>query len=157
MQLSRFFSSIAYTCAIPLILIYSRKIALLSARAELFPLHDDVSNANEEIDYSKPMSDPSLENPLRSEEKDLPVVAQIEVLYDVEQIFMGKERTQDDENKDDGSIQMQIPNGKSMPRTSVLVGVFEVWLHGDPDGNESVRWRLAFNRPAWEFNRGLPY
>ena len=131
------------------------QIALLSARAELFPLHDDVSNANEEIDYSKPMSDPSLENPPRSVEKDLPVVAQVEVLYDVEQIFTGKERAQDDENKDDGS--MQIPDGQSMPRTSVLVGVFEGWLHGDPDGNESVRWRLAFNRPAWEFNRGLPY
>lgn len=131
------------------------QIALLSARAELFPLHDDVSNANEEIDYSKPMSDPSLENPPRTEEKDLPVVAQIEVLYDVEQIFTGKERAQDDENKDDGS--MQIPDGQSMPRTSVLVGVFEGWLHGNPDGEESVRWRLAFNRPAWEFNRGLPY
>jgi hypothetical protein len=130
---------------------------LLSARAELFPLHDDVANPNQEIDYSKSMSDPSLENSPR-EENDLPVVAQIEVLYDVEQVFTGKEHVQDNENKDNESTtQLQIPEGKSMPRTSVLVGVFEGWLHGDPDGNESVRWRLAFNRPAWEFNRGLPY
>ena len=128
----------------------------MSARAELFPLHDDAANANEDIDYSKPMSDPSLENSPRGE-KDLPVVAQIEVLYDVEQVFTGKANSQDDESKDDGPIQMQIPAGESMPRTSVLVGVFEGWLHGDPDGNESVRWRLAFNRPAWEFNRGLQY
>ena len=156
MQLSRFFSSLLTHVLLHSLSINSCQIALLSARAELFPLHEDVSSANE-IDYSKPMSDPSLENPPRNEEKDLPVVAQIEVLYDVEQIFTGKERTQDDENKDDGSIQMQIPDGRSMPRTSVLVGVFEGWLHGDPDGNESVRWRLAFNRPAWEFNRGLPY
>lgn len=133
-----------------------KNIALLSARAELFPLHDDVANANEDIDYSKPMSDPSLENPPRGE-KDLPVVAQIEVLYDVDQVFTGKENSQDDESKDDGSIQMQIAAGESMPRTSVLVGVFEGWLHCDPDGNESVRWRLAFNRPAWEFNGGLRY
>ena len=122
----------------------------------MFPLHDDVANANEDIDYSKPMSDPSLENPPRGE-KDLPVVAQIEVLYDVDQVFTGKENSQDDESKDDGSIQMQIAAEESMPRTSVLVGVFEGWLHCDPDGNESVRWRLAFNRPAWEFNGGLRY
>ena len=122
----------------------------------MFPLHDDDADATEDIDYSKPMSDPSLENSPRGE-KDLPVVAQIEVLYDVEQVFTGKANSQDDESKDDGPIQMQIPAGESMPRTSVLVGVFEGWLHGDPDGNESVRWRLAFNRPAWEFNRGLQY
>lgn len=120
----------------------------MSARATEFLTNEDEEE--KEIDYSQPMKDPSLENP-PGEGTDLAVVAQVEVLYDVEQIITSVGPISDDTSTEDDESVMKFPTGKVMPRKSVLVGVFEGWLQGDPNGNETVRWKLAFSRPAWEF------
>jgi len=125
-----------------------QNVALLSARAMEFQTKEDEKE--KEIDYSQPMKDPSLENP-PVEEEDLAVVAQVEVLYDVEQIITSTGPTIEDTSTEDDASVMKFPAGKVIPRKSVLVGVFEGWLQGDPNGNKTVRWKLAFSRPAWEF------
>lgn len=113
-----------------------------------FPTKED--EREREIDYSQPMNDPSLENP-PGDEKAVAAVAQVEVLYEVEQTFTSKDPSSSDTNTEIDKSVMTFPAGKSMPRKSVLVGVFEGWLQGDPAGNKTVRWKLAFSRPAWEF------
>jgi hypothetical protein len=74
----------------------------------------------------------------------LQVAAQVEILYDVEQSLLVPMAKKGDENKTDSEEK------KTITRTSVVVGVFEGWLNGDPEGNE-LRWRVAEVRPAWEF------
>lgn len=76
--------------------------------------------------------------------EELPIAAQVEILYDMEQSLLVPMAKQGDENK------MESEEKKTINRTSVVVGVFEGWLNGDPEGNE-LRWRVAEVRPAWEF------
>lgn len=74
----------------------------------------------------------------------LPVAAQVEILYDIEQSLLVPMAKQGDDNKTESEEK------KTVTRTTVVVGVFEGWLNGDPEGNE-LRWRVAEVRPAWEF------
>lgn len=80
------------------------------------------------------------------EDADFPVVAQVEVLYDIEQYFRPEETTVETIANDDEYVQ-----GQPMIKRGVLVGVFEGWLYGGPDRTDSLRWSLCLSRPAWEF------
>jgi hypothetical protein len=79
------------------------------------------------------------------EVKNLPVAAQVEILYNVEQTLDVIPTKQDDDKNKAESEEKQ-----TVTRTSVVVGVFEGWLNGDPQGKD-LRWRVADVRPAWEF------
>lgn len=116
-------------------------MALLSARAmELAP--EETETGNEDMrDDAGPMSDDSFND---ERHVDHPVAAQVEVLYDIEQTFTAKEGDAEAE-------EAMKAQGLIGPRKSVLVGVFEGFLHKDPEGHDSIRWKLALNRPAWEF------
>lgn len=113
-------------------------LALLSARAMELPSETERDEGDRD---DSPMSDDSL-----TEERivDHPVAAQVEVLYDFEQTFKAKEGDADAE-------EAMKAQGLTSPRKSVLVGVFQGFLHKDPEGHDSIRWKLALNRPAWEF------
>lgn len=73
--------------------------------------------------------------------KNPPVVAQIEVLYDINATFAHKSEVAD--------TSTDIKGGQD--GNSLLVGVFEGWLHGDPSGESELRWKLCGNRISWEF------
>lgn len=75
------------------------------------------------------------------DEEKLPVAAQIEVLYDIQQSFRRQGESEKDNEGED----------KSESKTKVWVGVFEGWLNGNPDGSGELRWKLVLNRHAWEF------
>mmetsp|Transcript_29340 Transcript_29340/g.42573 ORF Transcript_29340/g.42573 Transcript_29340/m.42573 type:complete len:345 (+) Transcript_29340:155-1189(+) len=120
-------------------------VALLSARALEIPNStDDAEETISPIDEDRPMKDESLDGPLKkSTQSDMPVGVQMEVLYDVKMTY---------EHTDVGGKEAEnVGDGEELTRTSILVAVFEAWLHGDPDGNDSLRWKLAVVRPAWEF------
>lgn len=158
-------------------------IAILSARAmEVFPPRDGEEGENENSTKSAkdtPLNDgasekdPSLEED--EDESECPVVAQVEVLYDLKQTFYSRaagdaesKSSQDEKIKKgmgdadgDGastssSDRRKLRQRKSYTSSSVVVGIFEGWLIGDPDGNKTVRWKLCMNRPAWEFAGTVP-
>ena len=69
--------------------------------------------------------------------ENLPVAAQVEILYNMQQtpdVIMTKQ--DDDKNKAESEEKMTVT------RTSTVVGVFEGWLNGDPQGKD-VWWRVA--------------
>jgi len=113
-------------------------MALLSARALELP---PKTARDDDDDDGTPMTDDSLTD---ESLEDHPVAAQVEVLYDIEQTLRANEG---DANAEE-SMKAQ---GLDIPRKSVLVGVFQGFLHKDPEGFDSIRWKLALNRPAWEF------
>jgi hypothetical protein len=84
--------------------------------------------------------------------ENLPVAAQVEILYNVEQtpdVIMTKQ--DDDENKAESEENKAESKEKmTVTQTSMVVGVFGGWLNGDPQGKD-LRWRVADVRPAWEF------
>lgn len=81
-----------------------------------------------------------------SSEESVPVAAQVEVLYTIDETFTRpKLPTEGD------STEGEKEEGQDVSQTTVAVGVFEGWLNGDPSGAKELRWRLSMNRPAWEF------
>jgi hypothetical protein len=118
-------------------------VALLSARGIL--MHEEMEDWI--IEEVKEKVTTNIEED-GAEEKEsnvenLPVVvAQVEILYNVEQTFAKQDDDDDDENKTESE--------KTKTVTRASVGVFEGWLNGDPEGND-LRWRVAEIRPAWEF------
>ena len=76
--------------------------------------------------------------------ENLPVAAQVEILYNVEQmldVIMTKQddhenKAESEENKAESEEKMTVN------QTSTVVGVFEGWLNGDPQG-KYLRWRVA--------------
>mmetsp|Transcript_4891 Transcript_4891/g.6714 ORF Transcript_4891/g.6714 Transcript_4891/m.6714 type:complete len:357 (-) Transcript_4891:44-1114(-) len=120
-------------------------VALLSARAmEISDVANDMEEERPPIDEDRPMTDETLDGPSKKSAKnnELPVAVQMEVLYDVKMDY---------KNVDSDGKEVETNDGEELSRVSILVAVFEAWLHGDPDGSDSVRWKLAFIRPAWEF------
>lgn len=126
-------------------------VALLSARAQIIP-PTPVSREEEEKlnDHDAQKNDDILNN-IYSDIDELPVAAQVEVLYDmiVERSISGLEQglgvSQDnsDENQNDDTE-------KTIKGAVVQVAVFEGWLHRSPDGSP-LRWELASVRTPWEF------
>ena len=139
------------------------QVALLSARtAYKYPEDDTVDN---DIFHEKLVED-ELSVP-KEDESRIPLVAQVEVLYDVKQTIVAKtlpedtistnddskdkEKTTDgdkagDEDDDDDEDEEEEINGAMS-----YVGVLEGWLRGDPEGNKEIRWKLAHIRRPWEF------
>ena len=62
------------------------------------------SSEDEEVDYSTPMKDESLEK-IALKDADLPIVAQVEVLYDLEQAFTPNE---EDDDPSDGDLDLAL-------------------------------------------------
>lgn len=124
-------------------------VALLSARAVVLD-NDAEEDDNEESEDVK-------ENELNL--KDAPeaevstnkpaVVAQVEVLYDVEETFTrNKPQIMTAEGE---STEEKEPETEQFTAVSVHVGIFEGWLNGDPSGNQELQWRFAADMPPWEF------
>lgn len=114
------------------------KVALLSARAEIIP-PTPVSREDEENlkEHDKQKNDDILNN-IYSDIEDLPVAAQIEVLYDMD-IERSLQNENDVEVNDDE---------KTIKGGVVQVAVFEARLH-NPDSTP-LRWELASVRNPWE-------
>jgi len=111
-----------------------KNVALISARVEeIYPApHDDVQKKDKTSDV--PLEDVFLtpHRNLRDKDPAAQVVAQLEVLYELQRSFID-----DDE--------------KSHEQTSLLVGKFETCIAGDPNNEQEMQWRLCSYRPATEF------
>lgn len=105
-------------------------VTLISARAaEILPEEE----APESIDTEESMQDESFSN---ESDKEFPVAAQIQVAYTYDLNL-----SEEDSNAYDDLLPLtQIPQGKRL-------AIFEGWLYGSPDGEEDLRWRLAYDRP----------
>lgn len=116
-------------------------VALLSARAEIIP-PSPVSREEEETlkEHEKQKNDDILNN-IYSNIDELPVAAQIEVLYDMT-IERSLQHSSASEEEQEG-------NEKTIKGGVLQVAVFEGWLH-DPNG-VPLRWELASVRNPWEF------
>ena len=103
-------------------------VALLSARIEeIFPPSVQTDQMERKDDGpDAPLEDDSLIPP--EDDNGVQVVAQLEVLYELQQSSINED-------------------GKVHTKTSVMVGNFEACIDGDP------RWRIANDRPAFEFGR----
>lgn len=78
------------------------------------------------------------------------VVAQIEVLYELNQTNTFKEAVVAEVTEDGSEKAKAFFDSKSTPEMEVLVGTFEGWLNGGPDG--CLRWRITHLRtPSEEF------
>lgn len=129
-------------------------MALLSARALV--LHSNEKSSEEDVTSTEKIKDEELEVKEDDDDdyfaKGAPVAAQMEVLYDIKRTFTIIEKSE----KSDiipGGKEMEEDEGNetTMTKSNVWVGVFEGWLNGNPDGTSDLRWKLVFNRPAWEF------
>lgn len=114
-------------------------MALMSARAKVVERNMEIADQNEPD--NKVSKDQELS-------VDPPVVAQVEVLYDINQTFAVNSSGKNDSDASKGN---EGAGEETVTRTTILVGVFEGWLNGDPEGHTDLRWKLALNRPAWEF------
>ena len=76
---------------------------------------------------------------------NLPVAAQVEVLYEIKKTLTINNSTKEEDS--------EIREDTMTTRTdvSVLVAVLECWLNGDPAGNGELQWRLVSSRYPWEF------
>lgn len=120
-------------------------MALLSARVMEIPPEpisgDDVDNLTDE---EREKNDKLLNNIKPDDDYQLPVAAQVEVLYDMTQSF-----TTDEPAPGMVISETKTVDGKDMvTRPTLVVAVFEGWLKG----SSPLRWRIALNRPPWEFN-----
>jgi hypothetical protein len=106
---------------------------------------EDAFDAPEsELNVAEELSKTDEDESTSSKEEDrLPVAAQVEVLYTIDEVFTAL--------KDNESSSKDDSEDKEIRQTTVAVGVFEGWLNGGPNGQE-LRWRLSMYRPAWEFN-----
>ena len=83
---------------------------------------------------------------LNAIKNNVPIAAQVEVLYEIKNSLMLKQINLDES----GESQDEIP--QSSKDVTVLVAVLEAWLSGDPDGDGEVRWKLVSSRFPWEFS-----
>lgn len=127
-------------------------IALLSARAEIIPPSPVSREEEENLNEADKQKNDDILNNIYGDIDELPVAAQVEVLYDMiferstqnasgnlEEGVDNNESPIDDENK-----------GETIKGAVVQVAVFEGWLHRSPDGSD-LRWQLATVRNPWEF------
>ncbi len=123
----------------------SQQIALLSARVhEITPdENDEDSNEGVSDKDSKELVDESLNDGI---EEQVPVVAQIEVIYSITQKFKLEKIEMNDADSEAESDESE----KTID--TAWVAVFEGMLNDGVNGSEdSLRWKLVENRPAWEF------
>eukprot|EP00978_Attheya_sp_CCMP212_P007396 scaffold17157_cov53-Attheya_sp.AAC.7 len=126
-------------------------VALMSARAMKIDVSGSTDDeSNKEIDDSK---------------DETKIAAQVQVLYEISTTIterklkpiVGMALTTDDVGKEKTSTTGSTTEEKDEATETintmdiVMLGTFEGWLAGDPDGAESVRWRLAEVRPPTEF------
>jgi hypothetical protein len=124
-------------------------VALLSAQGMLMltdePVEDlTVEEAKEKMSNVDDAKEKNSAKENEGEVENLPVVAQVEILYNVEQaldVIMTKQ--DDDENKVEREENKAESEEKmTVTLTSTVAGVFEGWLNGDPQGKD-LRWRVA--------------
>jgi len=123
-------------------------VALMSARAMKMDVSGSADDEpNKEIDDSK---------------DETKIAAQVQVLYEISTTItdsklkpIGMALTTDDVGKEKTSTSTTEEKDEATETSNtmdiVMLGTFEGWLVGDPDGAESVRWRLAEVRPPTEF------
>lgn len=111
-------------------------------------MHEVIPDENEEDlktmhDNDSDLVDDSLNGGI---EKKFPIVAQIEVIYSIEQKF--KQQKIEINNADSSADSDEKENTLD----TAWVAVFEGMLSDGTDGStDSLRWKLVENRPAWEF------
>lgn len=129
-------------------------VALVSARAhEVIPKEEvDEDEKNDDNGY---LVDESL-TPIT--DKKYPVAAQIEVIYSISQSFRRLKLDEIDEGSTTGSEKKKEEEEESksdddeQKLDTAWVAVFEGMLSDGPNGSDnSLRWKLIDNRPAWEF------
>jgi hypothetical protein len=120
-------------------------VALLSCRTKIVDVNDDSKDEDLADIREKELN---VKDDEAGDEK-LPVAAQVEVLYDVKQTFLSNAEAP--MTGELGKAKEMQESEEEITKTTVLVGVFEGWLDGDPTGQQELRWVLAANRPAWEF------
>ena len=114
---------------------------MLSARAvEISPEDNDTTKDKILNGDEHPMENVSFSDDI---EKEYSAVAQIEVLYSVDQTFVATLMFDDgsEEDKEDPTPQTV---------TSVWVSMFEGWIKDS--ASDALRWKLVKNRPALEFS-----
>lgn len=130
-------------------------VALLSARAEIIPPTPVSPEEEGQLNESERQKNDDILNNIYGDIEELPVAAQVEVLYDM--IFersiqnssghLGQEGdSNESSNKDDDGDN----NDKTIKGAVLQVAVFEGFLHRSPDGSD-LRWQLATVRNPWEF------
>ncbi len=143
------------------------EVALLNARASEIGVPDD-----KEIDEEYPEFRASED---QSFQKNLDVAAQLDVLYEVSHTYRliadpKGESQQTDENSGDDiasrhggeSIHESVKDVdekekiETMVYTNLAVAVFEGWLHRTSGGKNSLRWKIAMIRDAYEFPHHQP-
>ena len=70
-----------------------------------------------------------------------PVAAQIEVLYELNQTIEFKSNVVEELKEDDSERAKDMLDTKTSNEMQVVVGTFEGWLNGGPDG--ALRWRIT--------------
>ena len=103
------------------------------------------------VDFDEIPSEEAKQKVVDNEESSkLPAVAaQIEVLYDVEEtLFVPADAGEENQETVNKSECIDLAEAKTVTRKSVVVGVFEGWLSGDPQG---LLWRVADLRFPVEF------
>jgi hypothetical protein len=124
-------------------------VALLSARGMLMLMDEPVEDLTIEEAKEKMtgVDDAKEKNSAKEKEGDvenLPVVAQVKILNNLEHmldVIMTKQ--DDDENKAESKANKAESEEKmTVTGTSTVVGVFEGWLHGDPH-DKDLRWRFC--------------
>jgi len=76
---------------------------------------------------------------------NLPVAAQVEVLYEIKKTLTINNSTKEEDSESSEDTMTTRTD------VSVLVAVLEGWLNGDPAGNGELQWRLVSSRYPWEF------
>ena len=114
---------------------------MLSARAVEISPEDNDTTKDKILDTDEnPMEDVRFSNGI---EKEFPVVAQMEVLYSVDQTFVATPMFDAGSEED-----KEEPTHQAV--TSVWVGMFEGWIKDS--ASDVLRWKLVKNRPVLKFS-----
>lgn len=108
-------------------------ITLLSARSTAIPPPPATEEEYEKMNEEEKETNDKIINNIYMEH---PAVVQIEVLYQMQTTYTIES---DSDNVRDN-------NGKELSHSNELVGVFEGWIFGRPEG---LQWKLTLNRPFY--------
>lgn len=136
------------------------EVALLNARA----LEIDFSE-DKQIEEEHPEFRASEDN---SSQRKLDVAAQVDVLYEISHTYrlQAHSKSENCSEKNDGgkdtafqpdvSEEEANQTAETMVYTNLAVAVFEGWLYRTSNGKDSVRWKVAMIREAYEFPHHQP-
>ena len=111
---------------------------------------EETFSPKEEVESTKKENGSLDESAASRAQNGPPVVAQIEVLYELNQTGKPKGRAKKTLMDDDEEEEVRALVNKAVNPERVLVATFEGWFNGGPDGG--LRWRITHMRtPQWEF------